>query len=120
MGTNYYLHQPKCECCNRRENQLHIGKSSCGWTFSFRGYSEGEGGLNIRSYKEWLKFLEIVLEKPGYEIQDEYGNKVTLEEFSSFVDMKRKEPRNHALMFLHYGNEWVDEEGHSFSGGEFS
>jgi hypothetical protein len=37
MGTNYYVVENACECCNRYDETLHIGKSSCGWAFTFQG-----------------------------------------------------------------------------------
>lgn len=42
MGTNYYLHLPKCAHCNHNGSVHHIGKSSTGWPFHFRAYREGE------------------------------------------------------------------------------
>ena len=45
MGTNYYTKTDEGE-------ELHIGKSSFGWTFSFHATDE------IRSYEHWLKYLK--------------------------------------------------------------
>lgn len=38
MGTNYYLHTDVCKHCKRSADRVHIGKSSSGWPFLFRGY----------------------------------------------------------------------------------
>ena len=38
MGTNYYVAKNLCECCNRYDEEYHIGKASYGWAFSFQGY----------------------------------------------------------------------------------
>jgi hypothetical protein len=130
MGTNYYHIKDKCPHCGRHDEPLHIGKSSGGWTFSFHGTEQ------IRSYKDWLSQLSIGT------IQDEYGDEISLEEFKKFVESKRGEPWNHArdvgvpgsaysvAMKEKYGDscesrrpdgmEWLDDEGNSFSYGEFS
>lgn len=109
MGTNYYVETNKCTCCGRSDTQ-HIGKSSGGWTFSFRGYEQ------IRSYAEWVPIL-----KAG-RIYDEYGGEKSFDAFDALVQAKRTEPNNHARQ---YGRDerfesWLDPEGHSFSEYEFS
>lgn len=114
MGTNYYHHRDVCATCGRAGGVEHIGKSSAGWTFSFHGTEE------IRSYEDWLSVLQ-----GGGEIRDEYGRIIDLETFASMVECKQSASRRHydfvkehhpALM----DDEWLDEEGHSFSGVEFS
>ena len=54
MGTNYYVAENTCECCNRYDETYHIGKSSFGWTFCFQGYEE----YNLISWKSWKDFLK--------------------------------------------------------------
>ena len=140
MGTNYYAHINVCGCCNRPEKKLHIGKSSMGWTFTFRGYKEydfdeqeyREVGREIKSYKEWLK----VLSKSNVRIFNEYNEEVSLEEFKFLIRSKKKEKHNHAKMILEehpamnnpWGEKpseeeknrhWLDSEGNSFSGHVF-
>ena len=51
MGTNYYARYNICKHCNRFD-EIHIGKSSAGWQFSFHATHE------IRSYKDWLNFFK--------------------------------------------------------------
>lgn len=116
MGTNYYHHgKPPCEACGRPYEPAHIGKSSAGWTFSFHGTDE------VRSYRDWLRVLES-----GGEIRDEYDRPVTLEDFRAMVAMKADEPNNHArhcrVHHPDYAEQfcWLDDEGHSFSAGDFS
>lgn len=133
MGTNYYLRHKPCPICGSIKNEIHIGKSSCGWQFDFRGYKSE----NIVSYKDWLE--EFNNEKK--EIVDEYGIIVPLEEFRYCVERhERKEMLNHSniahrvpqndkekkYMKEHtapyYNAElyWKDNEGYSFYGGGFS
>ncbi len=46
MGTNYYHGVPPCSKCGHGVD-IHIGKASHGWTFSFHGTD------TIRSWKDW-------------------------------------------------------------------
>lgn len=107
MGTNYYHRTNICPECGRYDEQ-HIGKSSAGWSFGFQGTP------TIRSYKDWLLLLGI----PGSKIFDEYGREISLEDFKANVEAKRNGKKHSA----HYPgpDNWIDEEGHSFSGYEFS
>ena len=107
MGTNYYYRDEKCPTCGRYDER-HIGKSSAGWTFNFRGYDD------IRSYKDWL----AILEKEQVIIYDEYGDTISLEDFKKLVESKRNSFHNHAKEYPQYS--WLDKEGNSFSDNEFS
>jgi hypothetical protein len=140
MGTNYYLYSKEpCPHCEKpildKSQKLHIGKSSFGWTFSFHGprqydmYDFDEGladqfpdGINCE--RDWLKAMT------GRVIMDEYGDKCSHKEFWSRVEGKRGEKNNHTTYCLEsnrpgdrtHGMEqcWLDEQGNSFSKGEFS
>ena len=78
MGTNYYWvieEEIKCFQCHhiteRRQNKIHIGKSSVGWCFSLHVYPNKK----ILDLYDW-----IVLEwakSPGV-IEDEYGENISL------------------------------------------
>lgn len=124
MGTNYYTVKNICECCNRYDQFLHIGKSSSGWTFTFQGYKDAlsmdySESITILSYKDWLEYLA---ESKAF-IKDEYGSDVTLEDFKKLVENKRSAKNNHASYCkIHYptSDDWLDEEGNSFSAGDFS
>ena len=105
MGTNYYHRTNTCPRCGRYDEQ-HIGKSSAGWSFSFHGTE------TIRSYKGWLKVLE-----GGGKIFNEYGDEVTLADFKELVKYKSG-GKKHAEEYPR--DNWLDEEGYSFSGYEFS
>jgi len=124
MGTNYYLRKNICPCCSRYD-EIHIGKSSAGWSFSFHGFrKENDEGLIIISYKDWLKELQ------NGEIYDEYGRKVTLEEFMKLVENKKDASLNHTAYCRNSDCEfnrkhaeeycWLDESGNSFQAGEWS
>lgn len=114
MGTNFYTRENECEKCGRYD-ELHLGKSSGGWQFSFQ-YNGGRFYKNVPEMKKWLK---------GKTIKDEYGREVTQEEFWSMVEEKQKpEYENHAAMMRkeypsHRDTEHVID-GYSFSDTEFS
>lgn len=127
MGTNYYLHVNVCSLCRKPEKSYHIGKSSGGWTFSFRGYRNDCEELKILSYKDWLNFIAGCA---SCQIVDEYGDYVTLDDFKNLVEKKKDEVYNHTIYCKHSQQEWIredgerrcwlDDEGNSFSEGEFS
>jgi len=116
MGTNYYLHVGECETCGRPKDVIHIGKSSIGWTFSFHGTDK------IRSCQDWLEFIQ----DSGGIIKNEYDQKVPLEEFQELVKTKKLSNLNQTTYCrvhhpIHAENScWLDDEGHSFSSGDFS
>ena len=112
MGTNYYHKRNICPTCGRHD-EAHIGKSSFGWQFSFRGYSE------IRSYKDWIKELEN-----NGTIYDEYGRGMSLKEFKLMVKLKSKGKNHYDYCKIHHpdsmSDQWKDERGFSFQSNEFS
>lgn len=110
MGTNYYVRYNICKECERYD-EIHIGKSSAGWTFTFQAQ---EDEVTIKSYKEWLSFLS----KKGVKIFDEYNRKISLQKFKELVEAKRNERNNHAKQYPE--GSFLDEKGNSFSEGEFS
>ena len=126
MGTNYYFvlkRNKKAELEAKispierifipiEENPLHIGKSSCGWTFSFQKTQY------YSSYKEILEFYEK--NKENIKIIDEYNKTIPIDEFMELVEYKKEEPNNH-YYYMHeeypdddFGD-YLDDEGNSFS-----
>lgn len=79
MGTNYYAQIKVCPKCKRPEKELHIGKSSAGWKFSFA--LNGEEYHNVKQLKKWLTRKEI---------RDEYGKKISHARFWKMVNDKQK------------------------------
>ena len=126
MGTNYYVAENACECCNRYDETYHIGKASYGWAFTFRGYSE-EGLTSWQAWKEFLKDKLIV---------DEYGNGVTYLWLVNYIEEYKapgyiREDGHKNLSHNEQGRkdtypwfdpqyDWDDEEGYSFCSREFS
>lgn len=113
---------------NGRCRDVHLGKSSYGWSFSFRGYRDDYENQRITSFKEWTSFIEKEIGKGGI-IFDEYDDKISLPILLKKIDSK-KSGQNHAVYakdksetgysYSHAGRCAVDEEGNSFSYCEFS
>jgi hypothetical protein len=138
MGTNYYIQQ-KTTLTEEKVltkfkvalPQIHIGKASGGWSFTFHGVDkyelqdmDVEEVASIESYKDWLKVLEV----DKYDIINEYGELSSVSDFKELVESKRGAEFNHTTECLkdsrdsEYAEEhcWLDEEGNSFTKGEFS
>lgn len=118
MGTNYYVTENHCDCCKRYDIECHIGKSSAGWAFTFRGYRE----MRLVSWPAWKEYLK------GRQIRDEYGDVVSHEEFVELIE-KFKSPKANRLQHNVEGRksgwfnpeyDWDDEDGYAFSAREFS
>ena len=112
MGTNYYVKSKTCECCGHKPEQLHIGKNSYGWSFSFHATDE------LMTFEDWKIYLKDKI------IVDEYGDEVTLEYFIDLVEVD-KDKRNHTFYCrqnhpYYSENLFLDPEGYSFTRGEFS
>jgi hypothetical protein len=108
MGTNYYhvIKSNECDKCKRVDiEELHVGKSSAGWRFSFHGSDQ------IRSYEDWIRRLSS-----GGIIRDEYGNEISLLAFIRLVESKRKEKEDRPS----FPENWLDSDGNHFTGREFS
>lgn len=108
MGTNYYMRIDPCKYCGSSNDILHIGKLSGGWTFSFQAHD------NIKSFKELIKFIN----SHNAEIYDEYEKKISLNNFKELVKSSKNEKHNHTKEYPE--GSFLDEEGNSFSEGEFS
>lgn len=103
MSTNFYLYRPSdpCEACGHERNEpwrVHIGKSSGGWVFLWRGWDGTEGygpGVPLETPDAWFAYLADEMRK-GAEIKDEYRVSYDLDDFRDFVIRKRDEPRRNS------------------------
>lgn len=89
MGTNYYAVKKKPSLYNLA---IHIGKSSAGWKFLFRGYQDekfnyGIYRLNINSIEDWKKYLK----ENNVVILNEYDEEISYDNFFKLVEEKQKE-----------------------------
>ncbi len=144
MGTNYYLQHVNQE--TKRTRDVHICKTSGGWTPSMQGYRDKDHGWNnednwtfkdIRSWRDWKWYL-LKETKKGSIIFNEYDEPLTLKEFIGHIESWQEGPshnsepkKNHARearegafsegeMDSHAKACWIDDEGYSFHDGEFS
>ncbi len=126
MGTNYYVAKNLCECCNRYDEEYHIGKSSYGWAFSFQGYR----AERLVSWRAWKEFLKDKI------IMDEYGDRVNYDWFINLIETYKapgyvREDGHKNLQHNEQGKidkrpwfnpeyDWDDEDGYAFCSREFS
>jgi hypothetical protein len=126
MGTNSYVAKNLCECCNRYDEEYHIGKASYGWAFSFQGY-RAERLVSWRAWKEFLKDKIII---------DEYGERTNYDWFVNYIEENKspgyvREDGHKNLQHNEQGkidkrpwfnpeNDWDDEDGYAFCAREFS
>lgn len=131
MGTNYYVEFRPCEHCGLRKKSIHIGKSSAGWKFHFRGYRQ-LGGLDdvytnhpddkvILSWKGWQQYLSQLEAENESDIKDEYGEVKTLRELESFIEAKQAsgDLDGEWLRHMQKDYDWVDTDGYQFTDREF-
>lgn len=126
MGTNYYVAKNLCECCNRYDEEYHIGKSSFGWAFSFQGYREER----LVSWKAWKEFLK------NKTIKDEYGDTMSYEDFVEMVEgykspnyvhengrknlQHNEQGKSDKRPWFNPEYDWDDDDGYAFCSREFS
>lgn len=115
MSTNYYLKRTPTEeerkkakdlidqqdydaaiaCLSDMSEELHVGKSSYGWKFSFQIAEDGlDMGDKDLTRKNVYEVISDYL-KRGYELIDEYEDKVSLSELIDLVESKVKEEEHY-------------------------
>ena len=113
MGTNYFIHEPKCDHCGHQPELVHIGKSSYGWKFLFHATDD------CVTKQDWEHRL---LEK---QIVDEYNRFVTYTEFFEMVEAKQQGIDHTTASAQEWGSwspdeRWyLDPDGYYFCQGEF-
>ncbi|GAA1937291.1 hypothetical protein GCM10009689_17270 [Brevibacterium antiquum] len=102
-------------------DDLHIGKRSVGWQFSFRAYP------SIQSRRDW----EARVAEVG-SVMDEYGQELSPVQFWAAVDATREPRSGGSAPLSHFGmrgkqnipvndpNLFLDDQGWDFSEHEFS
>lgn len=118
MGTNYYVTTRPCNHCARYDQKLHIGKSSFGWSFMFRGYK----ALDLVCWQQWKHYLQ------DKHIRDEYGREMIYDIFVEMIETYKHpdfvnpitQTQNQTALRLNSEHDWTDEQGYSFTSQEFS
>jgi len=83
MGTNYYAVE-KTYRYGRKE--VHLGKSSCGWLFTFSSCDE------FRTFPQFKHWLEENVDTGKYIICDEYGSEVAKQDLLNLIEEKQNDP----------------------------
>jgi len=107
MGINYYLITDICNCC-KRYRKIHIGLSSEGWRFKFRGYDKGYDDPSISTFTRWK---EIILNRKSF-IFDENCKIIPRKRFLKYIESKQNLKK--------YEHKIVTIEGYDFRFNEFS
>lgn len=135
MGMNFYLRCKPCKTCGHIHTMKHIGKSSYGWQFHFKAWSDE----CIISYKDWIREFDDT----NKEIVNECGDVFSVDQFKDLVYSKKDHlnhynivrglpmtdrekdyiSRNYSAQYcrtLHDESKcWKDDEGNTFSDQEF-
>ena len=136
MSTNYYFTTDMRNPLSLY-GEIHIGKQSAGWVFSFQGYYL-QGGITrvavdrysgvpapveipslvVKSAAMWEEILKYGTSK------NEYSEIVSNEDFwNNRISKPKKDGKQRCHSKEYCENpkhNWVDAEGYSFSGYEFS
>lgn len=80
MGTNYYV-KLRDDDVSGMFNELHVGKSSCGWYFALRTYPD----KGINELDDWIK----IFNNPHLKIVDENGSVVEPEDMVKIIVQRR-------------------------------
>ena len=86
MGTNYYAVKKKPRIV-KVYDEIHLGKSSVGWKFSFQRQPE--------YYNNYEEFENFILNNKDFIVKDEYGHVIKPEDLLELIKQKQKE-KNHA------------------------
>lgn len=108
MGTNFYVQKDYCENCGRFD-EIHIGKSSIGWQFTFEG-------TKYKSFAEWCQILRA----SDIIIRDEHENVVRFTDLLLLIKQKQADITNRKHAVEYPKNNWEDIEGYQFIGTDFS
>ena len=107
MGVNYYLIIDICNCC-KRYKRFHIGLSSEGWKFKFRGYDRAYQNPTISTYTKWK---ELILNKKNF-IFDENCRIIPRRRFLKHIESKQNLKKHEYKIVM--------IEGYDFRFNEFS
>jgi hypothetical protein len=112
VPTNFYL-RPTGACESQCSNWVHLGKSSIGWTFTFRAYPDPDTAppavtWPVTDFASWRQLLDL----GG--VFDEYGRHVVLADLLALIETQR------GGLDDTYGSDFRDEAGNRFVPVEFS
>jgi hypothetical protein len=106
MGTNFYLRTDPCPHCGRSDEEIHLGKLSIGWAFTFRARPDADPP--VTDFETWCKQLD------GGTIYDEYSCEISREHLLKLIEERR------GLHNQLSRNDFYDQNGYHFAPEEFS
>ena len=118
MGTNYYVRtKPSCggKCADHCHGEdIHLGKSSAGWAFTFRAYPDAGQAPEAVTWpvvdaESWMRLLDLG------NIYDEYGRIMTSVELLDVIESKLSGKND-----VSGPGEVIDASGARFIAAEFS
>lgn len=127
MGTNYYARKAEpnymvCPCCGEKIKipngatikEIHIGKSSYGWTFCF------QSSEYYRTFPEFVAFVNEHVRTGEFSIFNEYEEPVNVDDFLNMIEELQKSyyenPTRNPDNFLYDDN----RGGYRFRDSDFS
>lgn len=131
MGTNYYIKKKE-----RRVNEpdLHIGKNSWGWQFSWQFIDEDEcyGNPRLDTAEKWMEYIFLNSDS----IYNEYNENISFEKFVEIVRINKPGSVRESDGFVNLNHHiecsknrppyynskdtYLDKDGWSFSKYDFS
>lgn len=114
MSTNFFLTLPAC-------NEVHLGKRSAGWAFTFNAATVMD--TEVRTRTEWERLVAMA----GGNVTDEVGREFVAAEFWAQVDAtvgKRSTVAacaadEFAARLVERGDVWTDADGWDFHRGDW-
>lgn len=125
MSTNFYHRYNLCECCGRFDER-HVGK----WT-SLQGYRRPDWYDDDQPFDEVLSWADWKARlRAGGELWDEYGKQWEVEKFIASMEGVPSEGRRrqydwirehgYPRGYLGKDDDWLDPDGFSFCGRDFT
>lgn len=110
---NFYM-KKECKCCGVIK-ETHLGKSSAGWSFSFKG-DRDEG---VKDFASWQARVEKLL-ADGYKLTDEGDSDIPLQDLLGSIMRKKSFGSQYTEPYDGDRRDWVDPDGNDFTDCEFS
>ena len=126
MGTNYYIKKKERKI---NEPDLHIGKNSWGWQFSFQSYDADAyyQTPELKSKQQWMEHIFLNSDS----IYNEYNENISFEDFLEILEANKPGSIRSVDGFINLNHHlecsktnsceysYLDPEGWSFTTSDF-
>jgi len=121
MGTNYYIKHKERKVT---QPDLHIGKNSAGWEFSFEAHEKNEyyQTPDLKTKQQWFEYMFL---NDG-NIFNEYNVEISFQELVKIIESTMNRGLKNHYDYLKENHDFESlkycfkDEGFSFSEGDFS